>query len=125
MAAKKTRRQLADEAFLRNEQILLGNAPNESAAPKELPVLDSVPSACPECRSQWRDDAGVVPIIRPDAEQQTAFLETIQCGGCGNRFLVDPADHEKIRVARVEYTERQRAMRAPLPKKERRVRGAE
>lgn len=125
MAARKTRRQLADEAFLRNEQIRLGESPPEPVKPLELPKLDSVPTACPECKHQWRDDAGVVPIIRKDAEQ-SVFLESVQCGGCGNLFLVDPADHARIHAARIEYTERQRAMRAPLPKKSsgRRIRGA-
>lgn len=126
MAARKTQRQLADEAFLRNEQIRLGEVPPEPAKPLELPKLDSVPTECPECHRPWRDDAGVVPIIRKDAGQQSAFLESVQCGGCGNLFLVDPADHARIHAARIEYTERQRAMRAPLPKKQsqRRTRGA-
>lgn len=123
--ARRTRaeQRAADEAYLRSQQVTLDQQLAEEQPTRQWPKLDTIPDKCPECSKPWRDDAGVVPMIRPD-QRQHVFLEQVQCGGCGNLFLVEPADHERIRVARQEYTDRQRAMRAPLPKKEKRTRGA-
>ncbi len=121
----KTQRQLADEAFLRNEQLRLGNAPTEQPSVRELPKLDNIPAGCPECRCIWNIEMGVTPIVRPD-QQQTVFLEQIECGQCGHRFLVDSDVHEKLRRDRLAHQARLTAARAPLPKKTsgRRTRGA-
>lgn len=127
MASKKTQRQLADEAFRRSEQMRLGESHTDAPLPsvRDLPKLDSIPSACPECRVVWTDAAGAVPVIRKD-QRQTVFLEEIQCGGCGNSFLVETHDHEELRRRRQAYTDLMHARRAPLPKDTtgRRTRGA-
>lgn len=100
MAARKTRRQLADEAFLRNEQILIDDSP--PAPPKEYPALDGIPSGCPECRKVWNALAGLNPLHRKD-DRQSTFLEQAQCSGCGHIFLISPDDHAKIVQVRAAH----------------------
>lgn len=98
---KKTKRQLADEAFLRNEQIRIDDSP--PVAPKEYPALEGVPKNCPECGRTWDHLGGLNPLHHSN-ERQSSFLEQAQCVKCGNIFLISPDDHERIVTARAEHT---------------------
>lgn len=119
-AKRMTKRQLADEAFLRNEQMRTDDPPTAPAV--EYPALDGVPANCPECRLRWNEVLGLNPLLM----EEGAFLAKAQCAGCGNIFLIPVEGRARIVAARAIDRERIAARAAEKKPKRRppRERGA-
>lgn len=75
MPPKKTRRQLADEAYLRSQQLDITGALEPTPDVKEFPLTEQVPATCPEC-SRTMTMASGWTILR-------AGHQALQCGFCG------------------------------------------
>lgn len=99
MPARKTRRQLADEAFVRNEQLRIDGPP---PPPKEYPALEGVSASCPGCKRSWSALVGLNPLHLKD-ERQSSFLAQAQCQGCGNIYLIPPEEHARIVKTRADH----------------------
>lgn len=116
----KSKRQLADEAWLRLNtpdehgalpgQLPLGDPPKVAASE---PVFDAAPTKCPSCDRRMTLDHGWTPL---------SAGPFIQCGFCGETLRVGEGTHESLRYA---IRERYLQLNAPKPKaKPKRQRGA-
>lgn len=82
---KLTKKQLADEAYLRNQQLEI---PNTEPVPQErfIPYFDAVPTNCPECTKMMTVRSGWTLM----------FGDILQCGGCGHSIQVPRAEYERL-----------------------------
>jgi hypothetical protein len=119
---KMTRRELADEAYRRSLQTDITTVAPEPSV-RDYPKLDKLPAECPECHRKWSAAGGVTLIVRAD-QRQIVFLEQVQCSACAQVFLIDTEEYEALRSAMQAHANWLAARSAPLPKKERRTRGA-
>lgn len=99
MASKKTRRQLADEAYLRNEQLVLDVAHE----PQQHVVqhFDRLPAECPGCQRVQKHERGWVLV----------FGDLLQCGGCSTTISVPREEYERYGRALHEYYARKNAQK--------------
>jgi transcription elongation factor Elf1 len=104
--AKKTKRELADEAWQRNFgqiDILDGSIEGVESAPP--PTISGIPELCPSCGRQQTFAAGWSAIYTtksPTVPMDAKPMQAIQCGACGSVFSV-PA------LAALEYFNAMRA----------------
>ena len=134
MPKKKTRRQLADEAFERTEAARVAgvfetNIPGQlnidgstfGANPADLPPkIEHVPDHCPECGRIQTYAAGWSVVVFPTG------LARLECGNCGHPVIVDYAVADRLRRAlRAYFDERAKALARPKrDPSTKRVRGA-
>lgn len=122
----KSKRQLADEAWLRLNtpdengalpgQLPLGDPPKVAASE---PVFAEAPAKCPKCDRRMTLDHGWTPNSESGRPIDSY---TIQCGFCGVRLSVTHATWQALKDAiRARYLQ----LNAPKPKaKPKRQRGA-
>lgn len=115
---RKTKQQIADEAYLRASGGLPGQTSFVDPDPDladAAPPIGLVPLACPNCSRG-------MTLAHGWAYSREAPW-TIQCPNCGKRYAVSEEDHHEYRRCVQEHYAAMRV--APLPKKKhRRSRGA-
>jgi hypothetical protein len=122
----KSKRQLADEAWLRLNspgpdgqlpgQLPLGDPPKVKA---EEPVFYEAPTKCPACDRRMTLDHGWTPNSEGGNPEG---VYTIQCGFCGTRLYVEGEVHRALKAA---IHERYMQLNAPKPEaRPKRARGA-
>lgn len=121
---RKTKRQLADEAWLRAQQIDLAGQLESTGEKEEIgnPV-DGIPEECPNCKRAMTVKSGWTILSEAGTPWQHGHL---CCGFCGHEVLVTIAARDALRQAmHIEFKRRAAAL-APLPKNTRgpRSRGA-
>ena len=87
MAAKKTKKQLADEAWLRNQQLEMSEVQVEQQ--RTVPFYETVPTTCPACGKSMTVRSGWALI----------FGDLLQCGGCAHTVEVPRPEFEKLAQA--------------------------
>jgi hypothetical protein len=86
--AKSRKQQLADEAYLRNQQAFEQTTlPIDGPARTEdLPRLDKIPTTCPGCGQERKVRVGGWTLVVGDI---------VQCGACGYRAEVPRESWER------------------------------
>lgn len=110
----KSKRQLADEAYRR----VMDQVAMPLDEPQQVSTVqrhEAVPETCPGCAKRMTLASGWALV----------FGDLLQCGGCGLRIEVPRTAYERFAIALHEHFARLAARRAPLPKREKRARGAE
>jgi hypothetical protein len=83
-----TRKQLADAAYARNQQVFEQRVlpMDEPKRTEDLPRLSMIPRECPGCRQERKVRVGGWTLIVGDI---------VQCGNCGYRAEVPRASWER------------------------------
>lgn len=112
MARRKTKQQLADEAWLRaQEELQL--VPPPTRPTNYLKVTGPVPVVCPAC--------GKADDRRQGFAWSMCFGDLLQCHNCAQLIEVSRAEFEAYGRRLHDFYAK---LNAPAPKKERRARGA-
>lgn len=80
----KTKRELADEAWLRNQQLEMSDV--NTVQEPTVAHCDTVPTVCPACGKTMTIRSGWALI----------FGDFLQCGGCAHKISVPRAEFEKL-----------------------------
>lgn len=112
--SSKTRQQLADEAYLRNQELTLGLDNPEPRPARNVLACPVVPLDCPTCLKAMSLRSGWTMV----------FGDMLQCGGCGLTIEVPRPEWERFSESLHAYHVRMRELGQPLPKKAHRERGA-
>lgn len=81
--SKPTKRELADAAWLKNQQIEL---PREAPQERMVPRFETVPESCPSCGRRQTYQSG----------WNAQFGDLLECGACGYRCEVPREEHERF-----------------------------
>lgn len=114
MPARKSKQQLADDAWHRNQELTLGLDAPEPQPAKNVLACDRVPETCPACAKTMTVRSGWALV----------FGDLLQCGGCGITIEVPRRDWERFSEALHAHLVKMRELGQPLPKHSRRERGA-
>jgi hypothetical protein len=80
---KKSKRQAADEAWLKNQQLALVEEPKQE---RRVPKWDLVPVTCPSCCKPMTFASGWAIV----------FGDLLQCGNCAHTIEVPRAEFERF-----------------------------
>lgn len=106
MAAKKTQRQLADEAYLRSQQLDIEGQLAEAPGVVEPPQVANIPTTCPSCHRAMTLGSGWT-ILR-------SVPNALQCGGCAHTIRVLEPEFSRFDAQVREYGEQRAARLAHL-----------
>lgn len=106
MAAKKTQRQLADEAYLRSQQLDISGELEPAPGVIEPPVIASIPTTCPSCERPMTLASGWT-VLR-------SVPNALQCGGCAQVIRVLEPGYSQFVAQVAEYAEQRAARLAHL-----------
>ena len=81
--SKPTKRELADAAWLKNQQMEM---PREEAQVRKVPWFPEVPETCPSCERRQTYQSG----------WNTQFGDLLVCGKCGHTIEVPREEHERF-----------------------------
>lgn len=120
---KKSQRQLADEAWLRAQQIDLAGQLESTGEKEEGQPVEGIPVECPGCHREMTVHHGWTILSEAGTSWQHGHLI---CGFCGHEVLVTIEARDRLRAAMHEEFKRRAERLAPLPKNKNgpRVRGA-
>lgn len=120
--AKKTQRQIRDDAYLASQQIDLVTQAIPSINTFTPPRVGGVPDKCPACLAQMKLASGWTAL-----SATTAGHGVLQCGFCGHSISVTTQAFEEFRAATKALADERAARiqeRKAKPRTERRTRGA-
>lgn len=83
---RKTKKQLEDEAWLRNQQLQAPLDLPEQPQDRSLPYHATVPGNCPKCSKLMTVFSGWTLM----------FGDILQCGGCGASIEVPRSEYERL-----------------------------